>query len=191
MADLVELFDRAVHQFGARVAAVGDRWHGSTPDTEWDVHALVNHVLVENLWAPPLLGGSTIAEVGDRFDGDQAGDDALAAWARAAEASTVAVRQDGALACTVHVSSGDISGQEYITQLVCDQVIHGWDLARALGADERLDADLVDFALGYFLPQADAWRAAGVFGPKVDVPEGAGAQAELLALSGRQPAAPR
>ena len=189
MADLVEMFDRAVHQFGARVSAVGDRWRAPTPDTEWDVRALVNHVLGENLWAPPLLGGSTIAEVGNRFDGDQLGDDPGAAWIGAAELSIAAVRQEAVLARTVHVSFGDISGEEYVTQLVCDHVVHGWDLARALGADERLDADLVDFALAYFRPQVDGWRAAGVFGPAVEVPDGAGPQDQLIGLTGRQPAA--
>ena len=48
---------------------------GATPCTEWDVRALVNHVLGEIRWAVPLFAGSTIAEVGDRFDGDLLGDD--------------------------------------------------------------------------------------------------------------------
>src|SRR5215217_7216662 len=110
MAGLVELYARAVDQFGPRVAAVGDRWPAPTPDADWDVRALVNHVLNENLWAPPLLKGMTIAEVGDRFDGDQLGDDPQATWAAAAAASVASVRGDGALDRTVHVSFGDISG---------------------------------------------------------------------------------
>ncbi len=187
MTDLVELFERGVTHFGALLAAVGDRWAGATPDTEWDVRTLVNHVLGENLWAPPLLAGSTIAEVGDRFDGDQLGDDPVAAWAAATAASVAAVAEEGALARTVHVSFGDIPGQEYVSQLVCDHAIHGWDLARALGADERIDPDLVEFAYDFLLPQVEGWRAAGVFGPPVEVPAGADRQAQLLGLSGRKP----
>ncbi|HUQ62743.1 MAG TPA: TIGR03086 family metal-binding protein [Acidimicrobiales bacterium] len=188
MADLVELFNRAVGRFGARVAAIGDQWSAPTPDAEWDVRTLVNHVLSENLWAPPLLSGSTIASVGDRFDGDQLGDKPDAAWTAAAASSIAAVADEGALNRTVHVSFGDISGQEYVSQLVCDHVIHGWDLDRAIGTEELIDSELVDFAYGFLLPQAEAWRAAGAFGPKVDVPESAGRQAELLALTGRNPA---
>jgi len=187
MADLVELFERAVHQFGARLPLIGDRWGADTPDDEWDVRALVNHVLAEDLWAPPLLAGSTIAEVGDRFDGDQLGDDPEGAWAAAAAASVAAVQEDGALERTVHVSFGDILGREYVSQLTCDHIIHGWDLARAIGADEGLDDDLVEFAYGFLAPQVDGWRSAGVFGPRVDVPAGAGRQAELLGLTGRRP----
>jgi uncharacterized protein (TIGR03086 family) len=187
MADLVELYARAVDQFGPRVAAVGERWQAPTPDAEWDVRALVNHVLNENLWAPPLLAGSTIAEVGDRFDGDQLGDDPLAAWASAASASVASVRSEGALDRTVHVSFGDISGREYISQLTCDHLIHGWDLARAIGADEALDPELVEFAFEFLAPQVDGWRSAGVFGPRVETAAGADRQAELLCLTGRDP----
>lgn len=187
MADLVELFERAVTRFGGRVAAIGDRWEAATPNTEWDVRALVNHVLSENLWAPPLLSGKTMADVGDRFDGDQLGDDPDAAWVAAVALSIPAVAEAGALDRTVHVSFGDISGQEYVSQLVCDHVIHGWDLDRAIGTDEVIDADLIDFAYEFLLPQVEGWRSAGAFGPRVDVPPGAGRRAELLGLTGRNP----
>ena len=187
MADMVALFARSVEHFGARLPHIGDQWTGPTPDTEWDVRALVNHVLNEDLWAPPLLMGMTIAEVGDRFDGDQLGNDPEAAWAEAAAASVAAVSEGGALDRTVHVSFGDISGREYVSQLTCDHLIHGWDLARAIGADERLDPELVDFAYDFLSPQVDGWRSAGVFGPRVDVPAGASRQDQLLALTGRRP----
>jgi uncharacterized protein (TIGR03086 family) len=187
MSDLVALFRRSVEQFGGRLAGIGDRWHDPTPDSEWDVRALVNHVISEDLWAPPLLHGMTVAEVGDRFDGDQLGDDPGSAWASAASASVAAVEEEGALDRTVHVSFGDISGREYVSQMVCDHLIHGWDLARAIGADERLDPELVDFAYDFLAPQVDGWRSAGVFGPQVDLSAGAGRQEELLALTGRRP----
>jgi uncharacterized protein (TIGR03086 family) len=188
MDDLVKVFTHAVSEFGRRFDAVGaGQWGAPTPDAEWDVRALVNHVLVEDLWAPPLLRGMTISEVGDRFDGDQLGDDPRQAWTRAAADAIAAVGEEGALERTVHVSFGDIPGGEYVSQLVCDHVIHGWDLARATGGDERLDAELVEFAFGYLGPQADGWRAAGAFGPRVDVPVGADRQDQLLALTGRQP----
>lgn len=188
MSDLPLLFAKAVDEFARRFDAVGpQQWREPTPDAEWDVRALVNHVLVEDLWAPPLLGGLTLAEVGDRFDGDQLGDDPRAAWQRAAAEAVAAVGEHGALERTVHVSFGDISGREYVSQLVCDHVIHAWDLARAIGAEERLDSDLVEFVSNYLTPRADDWRAAGAFGPRIDVPAGADRQSALLALTGRSP----
>ena len=187
-AELVDLFGRAVEEFGRRFRLIAhDQWDTPTPDVEWDVRALANHVLGECLWAPPLLAGLTIADVGDRFDGDQLGDDPQEAWTTASDAALEAVREPGALERTVHVSFGDISGAEYVSQLTCDHLIHAWDLARAIGVHDRLDPRLVEWATGYLLPQADAWRSAGAFGPAVELPEGAGPQDRLLALTGRQP----
>ena len=187
MSDLVSLFGRAVDEFARRVEKVGtDHWRSPTPDDDWDVRALVNHIVVEDLWAPPLLHGLTLAEVGDRFDGDHLGDAPLGSWRRASTEAVAAVGEDGALDRIVHVSFGDIPGSEYVSQLTCDHVIHAWDLARAIGADERLDRELVEFAYGYLAPKADGWRSAGVFGPRVEVPADADRQTVLLALSGRQ-----
>lgn len=187
MPDEAALFALSVELFGRRVPQVGDRWQAPTPDTEWDVRALVNHVLSENLWAPPLLEGLTIADVGDRFDGDQLGEDPQAAWAEAARSSIAAVSDAGALGRTVHVSFGDIAGRDYVSQLVCDHVLHAWDLARAIGVDDRVDADLVEFTYEYLAPRADDWRAAGAFGPRVELPAGADLQSRLVALTGRRP----
>jgi uncharacterized protein (TIGR03086 family) len=188
MGELVSLFGRAVQEFDARVQAVGaDQWSAPTPDEHWDVRALVNHVTGEDLWAPPLLDGMTIAEVGDRFDGDVLGDDPKSAWSAAAGGATAAAAQDGALERTVHVSFGDIPGSDYLMQLVCDHVIHSWDLARAIGADDRLDPELVAWVHEQLAPQAEAWRGAGAFGPAVDVAADADVQTRLLALTGRRP----
>ena len=188
MANLVTLYERAVDGFAARVDAVGDdQWHLPTPNADWDVAALVNHLVSESLWAPPLLAGATIEEVGDRFDGDLLGTDPKAAWAAAARDAVAAVCWEGVLDRTVHVSFGDIPAADYLSQLVSDHVIHAWDLARAVGGDERLDPELVEFVLGYLGPQVDAWRAGGAFGPAVELPPGADAQSRLLAMSGRRP----
>ena len=47
--------------------------------------------------------------------------------------------QMGALDRTVHLSFGDVSGQEYVMQLTADLAIHACDLARATGQDDTLD----------------------------------------------------
>lgn len=188
MDDLITRYRLAVEAFGGQLQAVGaGQWGQPTPCADWDVRQLVNHVAGENAWAVPLLGGATIAEVGDRFDGDLLGDDPVRTWRQLAEAAVAAAGEDGVLERTVHVSFGDIPGREYLSQVTVDHVVHGWDLARAVGGDEQLDAGLVDFAYAYLEPQAEAWRSAGAFGPRVEVDPGAGAQARLLGLAGRRP----
>ena len=110
----------------AHVDGVGaDQWNLPTPCTEWDVRALVNHVVGEERWTRPLLEGMTIAEVGDRFDGDLLGDDPPGAGRQAAADSTAAVDELLAGIDKVHLSYGDEDPGEYVRQLCADHLIHG------------------------------------------------------------------
>ena len=184
--DIPALFGRAVAEFNARVQQVGDhQWQAATPDADWCVRDLVNHVVSEDRWAPPLLAGATIAEVGDRFDGDVLGPDPKAAWTAAAAEAVRAVTEDGAMDRIVHLSFGDFPGSEYTLQLFADHLIHAWDLARAIGADERLDEELVASCATWFEPVEEACRAAGAIAARPPVPGDAGAQTVLLARFGR------
>lgn len=187
MSDIVDVFRRAVDQFGTFVEQVkDDQWSSSTPCTEWDVRALVNHLVNEDVWMPPLLEGKTIEEVGDKFDGDLLGDDPKQSWKQASEEAIAAAGQDGVLERTVHLSFGDFPGEGYLGQVLTDHVIHAWDLARGIGANDQLDADTVQFAYDFLAPQAEAWRSAGAFGEKVEVDDSADTQTKLLAIAGRK-----
>lgn len=185
--DARELYRRACAEFTARAHRVGDRWAAPTPCAGWDVRALVRHVVDEQRWAPPLLDGATVAEVGDRLAGDPLGDDPLGALDRAAAAAGAAVEAAGALDRTVHLSSGDVPGREYVRQLAADHLVHAWDLGQALGAEPALDADAVAAVRAWFGAVEPAYRAAGVIGPRVALPDGAGPQDELVAMFGRSP----
>src|SRR5579864_3300325 len=160
------------------------QWAATTPCAEWDVRALVNHVAGEYLWVPELLAGRTIADVGSRLDGDLLGEDPLEALVSAARDAQAAAREDDALTRVVHLSFGDVPGAEYLKQMAIDSVIHSWDLARAIGMDEQLDPELVDFAYGELLQVAEGWRAGGAFGPAKQAADGS-KQSKLLALTGR------
>ena len=187
MGGAIEMYRRSVEDFGQRVMAVGaGDWARPTPCTDWSVRDLVRHLVYEELWAPPLLAGATIAEIGDRFEGDILGDDPQVAWKEAANASLAAATEDS-LGRTVHLSFGDFPGREYLGQLTADHVIHAWDLARGIGGDERMAPDLAQFVYDFMVPQADQWAAAGVFAPAVSCPDDADVQTKLLALTGRTP----
>ena len=60
------------------------------------------------------------------------------------------MQADGALERVVDLSSGPTPAREYVSQLFADHLIHAWDLARAVGADERLDPELVDACAAWF-----------------------------------------
>jgi uncharacterized protein (TIGR03086 family) len=187
MAGALEMYQRSVEEFGQRAMAIGGGdWDRPTPCAAWTVRDLLRHLVYEELWAPPLLEGQTVAEVGDRFEGDILGADPQSAWKEAAAAALGPATPD-VLSRTVHLSFGDFSGEDYLGQLTADHVIHAWDLARAIGGDERLAPDLVEFVHTLMAPQVEQWRAAGVFGPATEVPPDADLQTKLLALTGRTP----
>ena len=189
MTDLVALFRRSIDAFTARVEAVrSDQWEAPTPCADWDVRELVNHVAGEQLWAPHLVAGETIAEVGDRYDGDVLGDDPVAAWRAAVPGAVEAFAAPGALDGTVHLSYGDEAAREYLVQMLTDAAVHGWDLGRAIGGDEGIDPEAAELLLDHWSARQEMVRGSGMFGDDaVEVPSDASAADRLLGLLGRTP----
>jgi len=187
MPDLLAFFERAAQGFGRHVRSIGEgQWHDPTPCTDWDVRTLVNHVTVEQLWVPPLAQGSTVTDIGALFDGDQLGDDPVAAWDAAVKASLATFGAPGALDGTVSLSAGEKPTAEYCWEMTTDALIHSWDLARAIGADESLDPELADLVYERTLPVAASLQETGLFAPPVPVPDDASLQTKLLAIFGRR-----
>ena len=188
MSDVTKLFERAQAGFGTLVHDVRDeQWSAPTPCSEWDVRALVNHLVYEARWVPPMLEGKSIAEVGDAYEGDLLGEDPATAYDDALAGALTAIDAPGALDASVHLSYGDTPAAGYVAQLTCDFVVHAWDLARGIGADDTLDPELVEFVYAEALPQADMLAASGLFDAPIAVPDDADTQTKLLALFGRNP----
>ena len=182
--DASSLHRRSVEEFLRRVDAVGpDQWQDPTPCTEWDVRALVNHVVGEEMWTRPLVEGGTVEEVGDRFDGDLLGDDPAATARTAGTDAAAAMDEQAPRGVTVHLSFGDFPVEEYAMQLTADHLVHGWDLAAATGQDRALDPALVEAVASWFREREEMYRGAGAVGPRPDVD--GDAQTDLLAAFGR------
>ena len=186
MADVRTWLQDAAAGFTACVEGVADdQWSSPTPNTAWAVRDLVAHLVDEQLWAPPLLVGRTIEEVGGAIPLDPLGE-APKASLQDATAGMVGALDDLDLEATVHLSFGDVPTQEYLMQLFADHLVHTWDLARATGQDERLDPELVRVCATWFAGREDLYRAGGVIGPAVPL-AGGDAQADLLGRFGRNP----
>ena len=185
--ELPSVHERALEHTGRYVTSVKDgQWHDPTPDEEWDVRTLVNHVVSGNFWVAPLVEGKTIEEVGDRYEGDLLGDNPVAAYEQSAKEAAAAVNAPGAMQASCAVSYGPVPGEVYVGHRFIDVLIHGWDLAKATGQDTTLPADLVEAAFEVVEPQRDLLAASGMFGSDVKVPEGADRQTQLLAELGRR-----
>jgi len=183
--ELIDLHRRTVATWTDRVAAVADdQWDAPTPCTEWSVRDLVNHVVGEERWTVPLARGATIAEIGSSLDGDLLGEKPAIAALEAAGAAVAAV--DSALPAdgTVHLSYGEERMSEYVLQLCSDHLVHAWDLASAVGADTRLEPDLVAAVAEWFTDREALYRSGGAIGPRPE--SGDDPQDRLLAAFGRR-----
>lgn len=184
--DLVTLHRRVVEHWANRVAAVrDDQWGEATPCTQWSVRDLVNHVVAEELWTAPLLGGKTIQQVGSQYDGDVLGDNPRRRARTAAEEAVAVVDAAVPRGGRVHLSYGEEDMGEYVRQLCADHLVHGWDLGAATGGDTSMDPELVAEVGPWFAGRRSMYRGAGIVGPRVS---GAGDPAwDLLAGFGRDP----
>ena len=187
MSTLLEQYDHAMAEFDSRVAQIrDDQWSDPTPCTEWDVRALVAHLVDECRWVPYLIDGGTVDGAGDRFAADPLGDDAKGAWHRESAAARESVSAEGALDRMVTVSYGQISARDYLWQLTVDLTVHAWDLARGIGADEQLNHELVRRIHAETEKDTETLAKSGLFDPPVHVPAHADLQARMLGLFGRR-----
>jgi uncharacterized protein (TIGR03086 family) len=72
--------------------------------------------------------------------------------------------------------------------MLAEFVLHGWDLARAVGAPYEVPAELGAATLAAVQPVAQMGRDGGWYGPEVPVPADAPAFDRALGLTGRDPA---
>ncbi len=186
--DVRGLVPAAIDRFGARVHAVApDAWAAPTPCAQWSVRDLVAHMCFEHRWAPHVLAGESMTEVGDTYDGDLLGDDPVGAWDAAAVRSRAAFVATGSHAARVHVSFGWLDVEEYAVQMLVDLTVHEWDLARGAGLDEHLDPACVAVTLAYIRSDPIMLTGPGLFAAAVRTP-GGDPQDDLLGLVGRRAA---
>lgn len=181
MSDALDRYTRASEGFETRLRGVGpDQWTASTPCEDWNVRALVAHLIGSHHLMLSTLGQS------HDTPGDD--DDLLSIWSTTRTAVLDALGDEATASQTVASPFGEMAFADLIGGLLCgDTLFHTWDLARATGQDETLDADLCATQLEMMLPLDELIRMPGFFGPKLDPPDGATVQTRLLHFGGRRP----
>ena len=188
--DNFESLTRATAEFEHRLRAVGpDQWDLPTPCTGWDVRGLVNHVAAGNRMAVRLLDGCSREEAMATIASDVLGADPVDTAVAEAAAQAAAFGEPVALERVCHHPMADIPGAMLIGFRVGDLTLHAWDLARATGGEEALDADLVAEVWAAMEPMGPFIAETGDFGdgPSGDVDEDAPLQTRMLDLAGRRP----
>jgi uncharacterized protein (TIGR03086 family) len=116
------------------------------------------------------------------------GDDPAAQYEEARKKTIAAYAAPGVLEGTLS-GAGGMPAMQIFGIAFCDQLIHGWDLARATGQDAQMPEDLAGLAMQLLDGRlTDDSRGPGKnFGPAVAVAEGASVQDRLLGYCGRTP----
>ena len=152
------------------------------------LRTIINYHAYDDSWVPDMLAGKTMDEAGKtRFDGDLLGDAPKSAFARIVDlACTAALGLDDP-ARPVHTSFGDYPANEYLWQVSSFRGLRAHDIAKLIGVDTTLPADLVQGLWDEIAPHAEEWRAIEVYGPAIEVGADASLQDRLLGLTGREP----
>jgi uncharacterized protein (TIGR03086 family) len=179
MSEDADRYARVSRGFTERLQGVGpDQWTLPTPCDEWTVQDLVAHVINTQLRVRGMLGGSVTTADPD--------EDLLAQWSEASTALLHAVSDPAQADFEVQAFTGLTRFSELVGGLACsDTVIHTWDLARATGQPETLDAGAVEHCAGVIAGFGEAMRRPGGFGPPLDCPADADAQSTFLHFAGR------
>jgi uncharacterized protein (TIGR03086 family) len=148
---------------------------------------IINYHAYDDAWVPDILAGRTMEEAGmEKFDGDLLDDDPKGSFKAIAEKACAAAR-DADLARITHLTYGDYPASEYFKHITLFRTLRAYEIAKVIGADPTLPPELVQGLWDEVYPQAEEWRAMGIFGAKVEVPDDAPLQERLLGLTGRQP----
>jgi uncharacterized protein (TIGR03086 family) len=155
-----------------------------TPNDEWDVRAVINHLVLGNQWVADQV------RTGDapRPSGDAIGDRLpIEAYTASAEAMMAAFAEPGALERTVRMPFGEMPAAGLAMVRFSDLISHAWDLAKATGQNTDLAPELCEFALAISRERLDGRdRAHLPFKEEVPVPANASAADRLAGYLGKQ-----
>ena len=183
-------YRRRAARFEELILGVGsDAWASQSPCQDWTARDVVDHVVGMHAAMLAPLGRSPGPESSAAGGPIDAFTSARARLQHAlddpAVAGTACDTPTGTLTLAAHVDAA----------LSVDLVVHGWDLARATGQDDTIQAE--DLQLLWPIAQAipEQFRVPGairpglvVFGPQVQVAADAPPQHKILGMYGRDPA---
>lgn len=167
--------------FDAAVRAVSPgQWEAQSPCEQWTARDVVAHVVEGHRGVIANVRGGESEPMG-------ADEDPKRAWEKASRAIDEITGEPETVARVVDGPTGRMSAGEIIGRFVAmDLLVHTWDLARTIGADEHLDEDSVRKAYEGLKPMDAMIRQPNAFGPKLEPPIDADLQTEFLYFLGRR-----
>ena len=174
-------YHRVADGFSRAVESIHeDQWSLPTPDDEWDVTALVTHVIGVHRRVAAMVEPAQTTHVGDD-------EDLREAWLEATATIVRLIAERDVASTLVPSRDGEQAFGALVAGLLCaDTLCHTWDLARAIGADEALDKEVVQSAHRRLRDAGDAIRVPGGFAAAIEPAPDASAQTKFLNFTGRR-----
>jgi uncharacterized protein (TIGR03086 family) len=174
--DLLDLYQQASDWTLTKVTGAADKLDAQTPCDEWDVRTLMNHMLETDRYFVGAARGEDVSPPSPQPP-QLLGDDPVADFEHAQQETLQTFGADGVIEKT-----GPSLGIAF-----SDQLLHGWDLARATGQDATMPDGLAQAAYDMIHGRFTDEQRKGTFKPEIAVAPDATAQDKLLAYTGRNP----
>ena len=174
--DLLDLYERASTWTASKVAGATEKLDAPTPCDDWDVATLMNHMLDTQRYFLGAAQGEDTPPPSPNPP-ELIGDDPVADFDAARAEIMSAYRAPGVIEKT-----GPALGIAF-----SDQLLHGWDLAKATAQDATMPDGLPEAAFDMIHGRFTDDQRKGVFKPEVKLAADASAQDKLLAYTGRDP----
>jgi uncharacterized protein (TIGR03086 family) len=154
-------------RFGESVRAANGKWDRRSPCDAWDARGVLEHVIGfhDVLLLRPL-----------GLKPDRPRDDPQRRWELTY----------GQLEKAFELDAGP-DAAAILPNVTRDVLVHTWDLARAVGADDRLDARWCELFYAALPNDPRTLAASGMFDAPVTVGDDTDVQSKLLARLGRNP----
>ena len=169
--DASEMHLAVCRRFGEAVGSANGKWNRRSPCDGWDARGVLEHVIG---FHDVLL----LRPLGLKPNRPQ---NPQVRWELTYDALTEAFESGGVTR---------LDARKLVPSLTRDVLVHTWDLARAVGADDRLDPGWCELVYAGLPEDPQALSASGMFNAPVAVNSETSeidVQARLLARLGRDP----
>lgn len=181
VTDIQRGYRTTANGFDTAVRAVApEKWEDQSPCEEWKARDVVAHVVAGHRGVIASVKGGESTPLGPD-------DDPKLAWQSAFREMDEITGDSDELAKEIDGPTGKMPAGQIIGRFVTmDLLVHTWDLARTVGANERLDENSVRAAYDALKPMDAMIRQPNRFGPKLEPPPNADLQTEFLYFLGRR-----
>ncbi len=172
-------FTKAVYGMDHVVRAVpDDQWDQPSPCEGWNAAEVLLHAAGAVRMVDGLARGEQV---------EAAAGGPRSVWAAARDSVLEGLDQPGVLQKVVDSPFGSMPVDNFLGVIMVDTLTHTWDVARSVGGDEQLDADLVSAGHQALLPFGAGLRGPGRFSDEIEAADDDDDQARFLKFLGRQP----